>query len=93
MWRSIFNTKIVVRQGTRLRIGLGYNILITGEPWLGTSTRIPLIGPNALALHSYSVVYLIDQSTKNWNEQLVQYIFEEETTQQVMNTPPFHQVN
>jgi len=39
------------------------------------------VGPDAPALQPYSVDHLIDQSTKDWNEQLVVQLLDEGTTQ------------
>jgi hypothetical protein len=46
-----------------------------------------------LALKPYSVGNSIDQSTKVWNEQLVQNLFATETTQNILNTPLHQQVD
>jgi len=46
-----------------------------------------------LALKPYLVGHLIDQSTKVWNEQLVQGLFAIETTQNILNTPLNKQVD
>jgi hypothetical protein len=71
VWRSIRSAKVVVSQGARWKIGYGFNIPIIGEHWIGTGSSIPLVGPGAMDLQSYSVGHLINQSTKVWNEQLI----------------------
>lgn len=53
----------------------------------------PLLPPDALSLQSYSVGHLIHQDTKTWNEEFVRFIFEAGTSQQILDTPLFLQVN
>jgi len=92
VWRSIFSAKVVVRQGARWKIGSGFNIHIVSEPWIGSGSGIPHVGPDMLALQPYSVGHLIDQDDKVWNEQLIHQLFASETTQHILNTPLHQQV-
>jgi len=68
VWRSIFSTKVVDRQGARWKIGYGFNIPIVSLPWIGSGSCIPPVDPDMLALQPYSVGHLIDQDDKVWNE-------------------------
>ena len=93
VWRSIFSAKLVVRHGARWMVGSGYGIPIIDEPWLSGGSRVALISPAAQSLQGYSVGHLIHQGIKNWNEELVRYIFEDGTAQQILNTSLFQQVS
>jgi hypothetical protein len=90
--RSIFSAKLVVGKGARWRIGAGFDIPLIGEPWLGVGSSIHPVGAG-LALQGYTVGNLIQQNRKAWDEELVQYIFEEETAQRIINIPLFPQIN
>jgi len=68
VWRSIFSAKVVVRQGVHWKIGYGFNIPIVSEPWIGTGSSIPPVGPDMLSLQPYTVGHLIDQDDKVWND-------------------------
>jgi len=93
VWHNIFSAKVVVRQGTRWKIGYGFIVPIVGEPWMGEGSCIPPVGPEMLALQPYLVGCLIDQSIKVWNEQLIRHLFATETTENVLNTPLHQQVD
>jgi hypothetical protein len=93
VWRSIFSAKVVVRQGARWKIGSGFNIPIISEPWIGEGSSIPHVGPDMLALQSYSVGHLMDHNAKVWNEQLVRQLFATETANNILNTPLHQQVH
>ena len=92
VWHSIHSVKVVFRQGACWKIGSGFNIPIIGEPWVGTGSSIPLVGPGAIAIQSYFVGHLIDQSNKVWNEQLIRQVFLPETAQSILNTPLYPQL-
>jgi len=92
VWRSIHSAKVVVRQGARWKIGFGFNIPIIDEPWIGTGSSIPLVGPGAITIQNYFVGHLIDQINRVWNEQLIRQVFPPETAQSILNIPLYPQV-
>lgn len=93
VWHNIFSAKMVIRQVTHWKIGYGFTVPIVGEPWMGTGSSIPPVGPEMLALQPYLLGHLIDKSTKFWNEQLILHLFATETTQNILNTPLHQQVD
>ncbi|KEH18875.1 hypothetical protein MTR_8g031080 [Medicago truncatula] len=71
----------------------GFDISMIDEPWIEMGLRAPPAAPDALSLQGYSVGHLIHQDTKTWNEEFVRFIFEAGTSQQILDTPLFLQVN
>ena len=92
VWRSILSAKVVVRHGARWKIGMGLNIPIIGEPWIGLGSSIPPAGDDMLALQPYTMGHLINQESKTWNEPLIRQLFAIDTVQSILNTPLHHQV-
>ncbi|XP_012853795.1 PREDICTED: uncharacterized protein LOC105973319 [Erythranthe guttata] len=74
--RNIVYAKPFLEIGLRKRIGNGKNTAIWGDSWLQTDGAFKVITKRPL--HSSfpdQVADLIDNSTKNWNEQLINDVF------------------
>ncbi|PNX70610.1 ribonuclease H, partial [Trifolium pratense] len=50
VWRSIWSTKALIREGSRWCIGDGSSIPICAENWLGDGTQIPQVTNDAMLL-------------------------------------------
>jgi hypothetical protein len=63
VWRSIWNTKSLLKEGMVWRVGNGMNIKIWGDKWLPSSTTHTIQSPVRIFNSEAKVWELIDQDT------------------------------
>jgi len=74
-WRSIHNSLVILKEGTRWRVGNGKRIHIWDDRWLPTPTTCKVISPPLEFGNFPMVSSLIDEDTKWWKSDLVRSIF------------------
>jgi len=87
VWQSIFSSKDVVKQGARWCIGTNTRILLMGHPLLITSDRISPTQTGNTYFCSIYVSEVIDLTSKIRKTYLVSPIFDQHTTNLILNTP------
>ncbi|XP_058766343.1 uncharacterized mitochondrial protein AtMg00310-like [Vicia villosa] len=78
VWRSLWKTRAVIKQGSRWSIGDGSNIKVMYESWLRERGRCYLSGPQLQSTSELSVKDLLLPNTKKWNVGLINQIFDSE---------------
>ena len=74
-WRSIHNSLLVLKEGTRWRVENGKRIHIWEDRWLPTPTTYKVISPQKDFDNFPMVSSLLDEDTKWWKTDLVRSIF------------------
>jgi ribonuclease HI len=93
VWRSISNAKFLVRAGSRWCIGSGDSISILDEPWLSDGACISTTGPNLEYIQNTKLAHLIDHSTKEWNQDIIHTLFDQNIVDSILKTPLIQQVS
>lgn len=86
VWRSIFNAKMVVKQGARWSIGTSA-ARCSRAPWLKDGLFLTTDNYIYALLSHVNVKDIIDHSTKVGNALLIYNLFDQNTTQLILNTP------
>jgi hypothetical protein len=86
VWRSIWSTKTLIREGSRWCIGDGSSVSICAENWLGDGTQIPQFTNDATILSHMRVSNLLHETSKSWNIPLIQNLFHH-IAKKILNTP------
>jgi len=86
VWRSMCNSKFILKAGSKWRIGDGEDILVWYNKWIANDvTLIPHVdGDFPLADLRVSGCMLHDR--KEWNLPLLQSIFDHQVVQHIVNT-------
>jgi hypothetical protein len=92
VWRSIWSTKALIREGSRWCIGDGSSISICAENWLGDGTQIPQFTNDATILSHMRVSNLLHETSKSWNIPLIQNLFQDHIAIKILNTSLFTSV-
>lgn len=89
-WKSIMAAQDLLRAGLRKRIGSRYNTRVWSEPWIPViPPRTPKdIGNNRD--HDMFVNQLIDQTSKSWNTELLQSMFDPGDIPLIRSLRPSH---
>lgn len=75
LWRSIYESKVVLKDGLRWRVGTGEHIKIWGDKWLPTPNTYCVISLlNGLAADA-TVNMLMCRDSMQWNTDLINQIF------------------
>jgi hypothetical protein len=74
-WRSIWNSKKLLKEGLIWRVGNGTNIKIWEDPWLPIPRAHPARSPVSILNSQATVSELLDMDTNWWNTALVQRNF------------------
>ncbi|GKV36865.1 hypothetical protein SLEP1_g44951 [Rubroshorea leprosula] len=87
IWRSIWSSKELLKQGCRRLIGDGRSTLIWDDPWLpgGTQGLIQSLRPEGFELMYVSD--LIDENTCTWRRDMVMENFNLHEAQLIMSIP------
>jgi hypothetical protein len=88
VWRSICNSKFILRAGSRWRIGSGRNIPLFNENWLYDASAVSRQQSDML-LDDYATVadIIIIQDDKCWNVPLITTLFEPSCAAKILATP------
>lgn len=74
--RSIFNAKMVVKQGARWRIGSGATIPLLSTSWLKEGCSLTMDRPMYVPLSHVKVQDITEPSTKVWNTTVISNLFD-----------------
>jgi hypothetical protein len=77
-WRSIWNSKKLLKEGLIWRVGNGENIKIWEHPWIPIPRAHPARSPVSILNSQATVSELLDVDTDWWKTALVREIFNEE---------------
>ncbi|CAH9089844.1 unnamed protein product [Cuscuta epithymum] len=73
IWRSLFQTQDIIREGYKWRVGNGKSINIWDDPWLPDQAN-PMV-TTASGLSQATVAMLLDESGNAWDEDILTDIF------------------
>ncbi|KAL8097756.1 hypothetical protein AgCh_030760 [Apium graveolens] len=76
IWRSIWEARKLVAEGSRWEIGTGDNIKIMGQPWLSDSSN-PYITTDSQVLHDNKVSSLMQLNSREWDHDVIKDGFNE----------------
>lgn len=85
IWRSIFESKYLLREGVRWKIGTGVNIKVVGQPWLANADN-PYITSASVSLNSRSVADLFHVGSKAWNLDVIKAEFNDRDQKCILDT-------
>ena len=74
-WRSILKGREVLQRGARWRVGNGESIKIWQHSWLPRKHPPQVLSYPISSMENAKVAVLIDESTRQWNEELIDGIF------------------
>ncbi|KAK2398440.1 putative mitochondrial protein [Trifolium repens] len=92
VWRSILQARFIVRSSARWCIGTGASIPLLHEPWLSDGECIEGDYDLQQISGNLSVQSLINNTTKTWNQNIVQQVFSPAHASAILNTPLIEQV-
>ncbi|XP_035551510.1 uncharacterized protein LOC118349853 [Juglans regia] len=87
IWRSIWGSLKLLKEGLRWRVGNGKSIEIWGHKWLNSPSTFKVQSPVRVLEQEARVCELLDQSGSSWNENLVREIFLKEEAEQICSLP------
>ncbi|CAH9147575.1 unnamed protein product [Cuscuta epithymum] len=76
VWRSLFETQNIIRDGFKWRVGDGRSINIWEDPWLPDPTNPKVITVSGEGLHEAVVRSLMDVDGKEWDIDILNDILE-----------------
>jgi hypothetical protein len=82
-WRSIWNSKKLLKEGLIWRVGDGTQIKIWEDPWIPQPRAHPARSPINILDSQATVSELLDVDTNWWNMALVKDIFDEEEARMI----------
>ncbi|CAJ2660552.1 unnamed protein product [Trifolium pratense] len=92
VWRSICNSKFILKAGSRWRIGSGKDIPLLNENWLYDASAVSLQQTNVLLDARLTVADIIIHDEKCWNMPLITSIFEPNCVTKILDTPLYKSV-
>ena len=75
LWRSICDSKVVLKAGLRWRVGNGETIKIWRDKWLPCPTTYSVISPQQVLEENATVDRLINRDTMQWRGDLLDSVF------------------
>ncbi|XP_041025384.1 uncharacterized protein LOC121265781 [Juglans microcarpa x Juglans regia] len=75
IWRSVWNSLGLLKEGLRWKVGDGVKINIWGQKWLLSPSTYCVQSPISILDANSKVRDLIDEDSKDWNEGLIGSIF------------------
>ncbi|XP_040994373.1 uncharacterized mitochondrial protein AtMg00310-like [Juglans microcarpa x Juglans regia] len=78
IWRSVWNSFGLLKEGLRWKVGDGAKINIWGQKWLFSPSTFCVQSPISILDANSKVRELIDDVSKDWNEGLIKSIFNKE---------------
>jgi hypothetical protein len=92
VWRSLCNSKFILRDGSRWRIGDGKNISLLNENWLSDGSCLTSQQSNTNVVDTLMVSDIMSQEDKCWNVPLITSTFEPYSAAKILNTPLYSSV-
>ncbi|CAJ2647159.1 unnamed protein product [Trifolium pratense] len=93
VWRSICNSKFLIRAGCRWRIGDGNNIPLWNENWLADALPLEPINHNNLMYSGFTVSDLMENDSKDWNVRRISSMFDQTSVARILATPLYPSVS
>lgn len=87
IWRSIWNARDLIKECIRWRVGDGKKIQIWGHKWLNTPSSFSVQSPITVLREDSKVAKLLIDDRREWNEKLVNAVFEKEEAEQILSIP------
>lgn len=75
VWRSIWSSRVLLKTGSRWKIGDGSLIPIWNTPWLRNDTNLYVVTPTTASILPLKVNFLIDANMGCWNNTYVRENF------------------
>ena len=85
-WRSLMHGKSLLERGILWRVGNGEDIRITKDKWVPDAPCHP-IQPVVQMPDDLKVCSLIDESSRQWNDELVRICFRPADAESILNIP------
>jgi hypothetical protein len=86
-WRSIFNSRELLKQGLWWRVGDGRAINIWGDRWLPTPSTFSVQSSLRCIPVNAKVVELIDLVSKSWKAELISTMFSTDEAKVILGIP------
>ncbi|KAL0355119.1 UNVERIFIED_CONTAM: hypothetical protein Sradi_3958800 [Sesamum radiatum] len=86
-WRSILSSKEIILTGSRWQIGSGSCIRISSDPWIPRPSTFKPITPPPERLENAVVAAMINPVTHDWDRQIVDYLFEPDDMNTILQIP------
>ncbi|XP_060973673.1 uncharacterized mitochondrial protein AtMg00310-like [Cannabis sativa] len=86
IWRSVFASQKLLRDGARMRIGSGSATEVLNTPWL-LSEASPCVVSNHPALVNCKVSQLMKPNSRQWDWELIQDLFESRDVELIKQVP------
>ncbi|WJX93691.1 hypothetical protein P8452_75185 [Trifolium repens] len=87
VWRSICNSKFILRAGCRWRIGNGNNIPLWNENWLVDALPLEPVNNNDMLYSGFTVSDLMENDFKEWNVRRISGMFDQHSAARILATP------
>ncbi|KAF5481894.1 hypothetical protein F2P56_002506 [Juglans regia] len=87
IWRSVWNSLGLLKEGLRWKVGDGEKINIWGKKWLLSPSTFCVQSPISILDENSKVRELIDDVSKDWNEGLIRSIFNKEEADHICSIP------
>lgn len=87
VWRSIWETQAVIKEGIRWRVGNGKSINIWTKPWLPNDEDGFLQTEKITHLESTTVSALLTEDGAKWDEDILNDLFQIRDRELILNIP------
>ncbi|XP_074346174.1 uncharacterized protein LOC141684940 [Apium graveolens] len=85
IWRSIWESRYVLRAGLRWVIGSENDISILGQPWVGDDVN-PYVLTDPMHLTNYPIANLFECNKREWDVEVVKDMFDSRDQGGILNT-------
>lgn len=86
-WRSILKGREVLQRGARWRVGNGEKIKIWQHSWLPRKHPPQVLSHPIESMENLTVAELINETTRHWNEELIDGVFACEEAAMIKKIP------
>jgi len=87
VWRSLWNTRDFIKCRLKWSIGTGETISVWNEPWLKEPICLQPSTEVQFMWDALTVAHLFKPNQKLWNEKFIHYVFDDGTTNKILQTP------
>jgi hypothetical protein len=87
VWRSVWSSRVLLKEGYRWKIGDGSKIPLWNTPWLRNETNLRIITQNTISDDTRKVSFLIDASLGCWDRQRVSEKFCDRDVKEILKIP------